>query len=196
MAKSSKKNDPAMEEILRHWQEAVPEDKLAHLVKDAWRAFVRILQIQLMEHSVSFGHWTFLRILWEKEGLTQKELSIEAGVVDPTTHAALKTMEKLGYITRKKSPHNKKNIYIYLTKKGRDLQHELIPLAVEVNKAAVKGVDEADITATCRTLNKIIGNCADFEKNAADHQNTLPSTRELAQRISRKTRRSRRRSSR
>ena len=196
MAKSSKKNDPAMEEILRHWQEAVPEDKLAHLVKDAWRAFVRILQIQLMEHSVSFGHWTFLRILWEKEGLTQKELSIEAGVVDPTTHAALKTMEKLGYITRKKSPHNKKNIYIYLTKKGRDLQHELIPLAVEVNKAAVKGVDEADITATCRTLNKIIGNCADFEKNAADHQNTLPSTRELAQRISKKTRPCRRRSSR
>lgn len=196
MAKSSKKNDAAMEEILRHWQEAVPEDRLAHLVKDAWRAFVRILQIRLMEHSVSFGHWTFLRILWEKEGLTQKELSMEAGVVDPTTHAALKTMEKLGYITRKKSPHNKKNIYIYLTKKGRELQHELIPLAIEINKAAVRGVDEEDIASTCRTLNKIIGNCADFEQNAADHQNTLPSTRELAQRISKKTRRSKRRSSR
>ncbi|MEJ2760116.1 MAG: MarR family transcriptional regulator, partial [Gammaproteobacteria bacterium] len=69
MAKSSKTNDATMEEIIRQWQEAVPEDKLAHLVKDAWRAFVRILQIRLMEYSVSFGHWTFLRILWEKEGL-------------------------------------------------------------------------------------------------------------------------------
>jgi len=185
-----------MDAILRHWQEAVPEDRLAHLVKDAWRAFMRILQLRLMEHSVSFGHWTFLRILWEKDGLTQKELSVEAGVVDPTTHAALKTMEKLGYISRRKSPNNKKNIYIYLTKKGRDLQNELIPLAVEINEAAVNGVTEDDIVTTRRTLRNIIDNCARFEKSAAEQQNTLPSTRELANRISKKARQRRRKTAR
>lgn len=186
MSKSAKRSEPGMEAILRHWQEAVPQDKLAHLVKDAWRGFMRILQLRLMEHSVSFGHWTFLRILWEKDGLTQKELSVEAGVVDPTTHAALKTMEKLGYVSRRKSPNNKKNVYIYLTRKGRDLQHELIPLAVEMNNVAVKGVPEEDIAVTRRTLRKIIDNCAGFEKSAAEQQHTLPSTRELAHRISKK----------
>jgi len=196
MSKSAKRSDPGMDAILRHWQEAVPEDRLAHLVKDAWRAFMRILQLRLMEHSVSFGHWTFLRILWEKDGLTQKELSVEAGVVDPTTHAALKTMEKLGYISRRKSPNNKKNIYIYLTKKGRDLQNELIPLAVEINEAAVNGVTEDDIVTTRRTLRNIIDNCARFEKSAAEQQNTLPSTRELANRISKKARQRRRKTAR
>lgn len=196
MSKSGKRSDPGMEAILRHWQEAVPQDRLAHLVKDAWRAFMRILQLRLMEHSVSFGHWTFLRILWEKDGLTQKELSVEAGVVDPTTHAALKTMEKLGYISRRKSPNNKKNIYIYLTKKGRDLQQELIPLAVEINEVAVKGASEDDIATTRRTLRKIISNCAAFEKSAAEQQNTLPSTRELANRISKKARQNRRKAAR
>jgi predicted dehydrogenase len=68
--------------ILRHWLEAVPHDRLAHLVKDATRAFVRALQVRLAEHGVSFGHWTFLRILWERDGLTQKQLSDEAGVID------------------------------------------------------------------------------------------------------------------
>src|SRR5581483_5719380 len=84
--------------ILSHWQEAVPNDRLAHLVKDVTRAFVRALQTRLNRHSVSFGHWAFLRILWETDGLTQRELSDHAGVMEPTTFAAIKAMERLGYI--------------------------------------------------------------------------------------------------
>src|SRR4030088_3535610 len=72
-------------------------DRLAHLTKEAWRGFVRALQWRLAAHGVSFGHWTFLRILWERDGLTQRELSDEAGVMEPSTFAALKAMEELGY---------------------------------------------------------------------------------------------------
>src|SRR5919198_1108406 len=111
--------------ILRHWIEAVPQDRLAHLVKDATRAFVRALQLRLAEHGVSFGHWTFLRILWERDGLTQKELSDEAGVMEPTTGAAIRAMEKLGYVTREQRSRNRKNVYVQLTPKGRALKAKL-----------------------------------------------------------------------
>src|SRR2546421_2690780 len=89
------------QDILRHWREAVPEDRLAHLVKDATRALVRALQMRLVEHGVSFGHWTFLRILWEHDGLTQRSLSEQAGVMEPTTFTALQAMERLGYVKRR-----------------------------------------------------------------------------------------------
>src|SRR5205814_2274689 len=79
---------PGTATILRHWREAVPDDRLAHLVKDATRALVRALQMWLAGHHVSFGHWTFLRILWEGDGLTQRELSEQAGVMEPTTFSA------------------------------------------------------------------------------------------------------------
>jgi DNA-binding MarR family transcriptional regulator len=49
---------------------------------------------------VSFGHWAFLRILWETDGLTQRALSVEAGLMEPTTSSALAAMEALGYIRR------------------------------------------------------------------------------------------------
>ena len=49
------------QEILRHWREAVPDDRLAHLVKDATRALVRALQVRLAQHNVPLGHWTFRR---------------------------------------------------------------------------------------------------------------------------------------
>ena len=41
------------------------------------------------KYGVAFGHWAFLRILWETDGLTQRALSEEAGLMEPTTSSAL-----------------------------------------------------------------------------------------------------------
>jgi DNA-binding MarR family transcriptional regulator len=167
--------------ILRHWQEAVPNDRLAHLVKDAIRALLRSLSLRLNEYSVSIGHWAFLRILWEKDGLTQRELSVQAGVMEPTTHSALNAMEKLGYITRRRLPNDKKKVYIFLTPKGRLLKSKLVPFAEEVNEIAVHGVPAADIAATRRTLLAVIENIA---RDEAGTPRKSVSTREMARLVS------------
>jgi MarR family transcriptional regulator, organic hydroperoxide resistance regulator len=170
---------PADDAILRHWREAVPDDRLAHLVKDATRAFVRALQMRLLEHSVSFGHWTFLRVLWVRDGITQRELSEEAGVMEPTTHAALNAMEKLGYVERRRHEGDRRNVHIHLTAAGKRLKSRLVPLAVEVNDAAVKGVASEDIAAARRVLLAVIENLA-VDDEAGERK--LPSTREWGQR--------------
>src|SRR5712691_1196276 len=102
--------DAATEAILRHWREAVPNDRLAHLVKDATRGLLRALQMRLSKYGVAFGHWAFLRILWETDGLTQRELSDEAGLREPTTSSARTAIENLGYITRRRMLDNRKNV--------------------------------------------------------------------------------------
>jgi DNA-binding MarR family transcriptional regulator len=172
------------ETILRHWREAVPNDRLAHLVKDATRSLVRALQMRLAEHAVSFGHWTFLRILWEGDGLTQRELSEQAGVMEPTTFSALKAMERLGYVVRRQVGRNRKKVHVFLTPKGRLLKSLLVPLAEGVNDIAVRGVKPADIAATRAVLLAIIGNLAKDEQATPDKR--MPSTRVLARRVSRK----------
>ena len=163
------------ETILRHWREAVPDDRLAHLVKDATRALVRALQMRLAAHRVSFGHWTFLRILWEGDGLTQRELSDQAGVTEPTTFSALKAMERLGYIRRRGD--DRKKVYVFLTPKGRALKRVLVPQAEEVNAAAARGVRKADIAVTRAVLLAIIENLA---REEAAQDKRMPSTRALA----------------
>ena len=169
---------PSTQSILRHWREAVPNDRLAHLVKDATRALIRALQIRLAEHAVSFGHWTFLRILWEGDRLTQRELSDRAGVMEPTTFSALKAMERLGYIRRRRFPGDRKKVYILLTPKGRQLRSRLVPLAEDVNRIAVRGVRKADIPIVRSVLLVIIENLAREERVL---EMRMPSTRDLAQ---------------
>lgn len=172
----------ATEAILRHWRDAAPDDRLAHLVKDAMRGLGRALHMRLVQHKVSFGHWTFLRILWEEEGLTQRALSERAGVQEPTTFSALKTMEKLGFVERRRLPASRKNVYVFLTPRGRALKRKLVPLAVSVNQIAVEGASEADIATTRRTLLVIIENLARDEASASGKRR-VPSTREQAQTI-------------
>lgn len=146
--------------ILKHWHESVPDDRLAHLVKDTARAFNKRLQVRLQKHNIPFGHWTFLRILWSSDGLTQKELSDLAGVMEPTTFSAIKAMEALGYVERKQRPDNRKNMYVHLTQTGKALKKRLVPLAVEVNHVAVHGVSEAELLTTRKVLLQVLENLA------------------------------------
>jgi DNA-binding MarR family transcriptional regulator len=146
--------------IIRHWREAVPNDRLAHLIRDASRAFHRALQVRLAQHGVPFGHWTFLRILWESDGLTQKELSERAGVMEPTTFTAMKAMESLGYIVRKQLPTNKKNMYVYLSEEGRSLKTLLVPMAEDTNNVSIEGISPEDIKTTRTVLLAMIENLA------------------------------------
>jgi DNA-binding MarR family transcriptional regulator len=176
--KAPKRSDTGT--ILRHWRQSVPEDRLAHLIKDAARALVRSLSIRLAEHKVSFGHWAFLRILWEGDGLTQRELSAEAGVMEPTTFSALKAMERLGYVTRRQVDGDRKKVYVFLTPKGRALKYKLVPIAEEVNRIAVGGVADEDVAATRRVLLAIIDNMARDEEAL---ERSLPSTRALGRMV-------------
>jgi DNA-binding MarR family transcriptional regulator len=168
------------EAILRHWREAVPNDRLAHLVKDGTRALLRALQMRLTQHSVSIGHWTFLRILWETDGLTQRELSEQAGLMEPTTYSALNAMEKLGYIRRRQLPASRRKVYVFLTPKGSALKGKLVRLAEEVNEIAVRGVSAPDIATTRRTLLVMLENLARDEASSTRKRHRIPSTRELA----------------
>src|SRR3981189_364995 len=175
--------DAGTEALVRHWREAVPKDRLAHLVKDATRGLLRAMQMRLGHHGVSFCHWAFLRILWETDGLTQRALSDKAGLMEPTTSSALAAMEALGYIRRERRPDNRKNIHVFLTARGKALRPKLVPLAEEGSAAAVRGVSAAEVAVPRRTLLVMIENLARDELQAGKKRRRLPPTPEPAPRV-------------
>lgn len=163
----------------------LPDERLAHLVREARRGLARVPQNRLAEHGIAFGHWTFLRILWQRDSLTQRQLSELAGVMEPTTFSALQAMERLGYVRRERRPDNRKNVYVVLTAAGRELEQTLVPIALEINEAAVASISAQEVAATRRTLLAIIRNTAIYELNRADEKHRLPSARRMSRLIGR-----------
>ena len=159
--------------------EQLAHERLAHLVKDAARACIRSLQIRLTAHTVSYGHWTILRVLWQQDGLSQRELSERAGVTEPTTFTAVKSLEGLGYIERTHLPGDKKKVHVFLTKSGRALKKKLVPLAEHVNDISLEGITADELATTRKVLIAMAGNLARDELAAQEQGKRMPSTQEL-----------------
>ena len=83
--------------------------------------------------------------------------------MEPTTFTAVTAMERLGYVERRQRPDNRKNIHVHLTRKGRALKRKLVPLAEEVNRVGVRGIDPAQLVVVRNVLLAIIANLASAE---------------------------------
>ena len=96
------------------------------LVRDANRAFQRLLEKRIASYGVARGQWYFLRVLWNEDGLSQRELSARVGMMEPTTVIALRSMEKSGLIRRVRSTDDRRRSHVWLTSKAQRLRTELL----------------------------------------------------------------------
>lgn len=156
-----------------------PNERLARLVRSLARGFSRSLQIRLAEHQVTFGQWTYLRTLWQEDGITQRELAYRMGVMEPTAHAALSKMQEAGYIERLHKVGDRKKVFIYLTSHGAELRSKLEPLALEVNQIATADLDEETVEVVRAALLKMATNLTEDEARSIDAGKTMPSTRQF-----------------
>ena len=91
------------------------------------------------------GQWFFLRELWEKDGLTQRDLSSRVGMKAPTTVVAIRRMVEDGLVVRRRDKEDRRKVRIHLTGKGRRFRDELLPFAYDVNKVATRGFSQEEI---------------------------------------------------
>ena len=135
-----------------------PMHSIGYLTRINFRAFSRALEKLTIEHGVSAGQWRFLRVLWDQDGITQRELADRTGTTEATTVRSVTGLLKSGFITRKRVSDDRRKMKITLTAKGRRLRNELLPLVISVNERALKGVPKRDVETTRRVLMKTFEN--------------------------------------
>jgi MarR family transcriptional regulator, organic hydroperoxide resistance regulator len=96
--------------------------------------------------------------LWSEDGLTQSELSRRIGTMEPTTLGAIQAMERSGLVKRVRSKDDRRKMHILLTRKGRELERMLMPLAVDVVQTSVAGLSARDLDVLLKSLRAIRDN--------------------------------------
>jgi MarR family transcriptional regulator, organic hydroperoxide resistance regulator len=140
-----------------------PGRSIGYLIRDTFRAFNRVLHDLIEAHGVAIGHWYFLRELWVEDGLTQRELSRRAGIMEPTTAAAVTAMEDKGLISRERNPDDRRKVNIYLTEAGRELRDELLPYVIQVNEVATASLTPHEVASLRGLLERTKNNLAASE---------------------------------
>lgn len=106
---------------------------------------------------LSLGQPKVLDYLFEHDGAIQKDIAGGCYIEPASLSIILTGMEKKGLIKRKISDENRRNMNVFMTKKGREICLVIREEIEKVEKDALKGLSENDITLLNNYL-KIINN--------------------------------------
>jgi MarR family transcriptional regulator, organic hydroperoxide resistance regulator len=148
----------------RRAAEFPPRLSSGYLVRDAHRAFQRLLERRISPYGVSRGQWYFLRVLWTNDGLSQRELSARVGMMEPTTVIALRSMEKAGLIHRVRSGDDRRKVRVLLTAKAKRLRNELLGVARTITDEAEEGISARDLASFRRIVARMTANLDRIER--------------------------------
>ena len=141
-----------------------PRLSSGYLVRDAHRAFQRLLERRIAPYGVTRGQWYFLRVLWTTDGLSQRELSARVGMMEPTTVIALRSMEKAGLIRRVRSGDDRRKVRVLLTAKAKRLRNELLGVARAITDQAEQGIAARDLALFRRVIARMTANLDRIER--------------------------------
>jgi MarR family transcriptional regulator, organic hydroperoxide resistance regulator len=144
------------------------EASVGYQVRMTNRAFQTRLKDSVEPFGVSPGMWYLLRLLWQSDGLTQRELSRGIGIMDPTAFTALTNMERRGFVTRVKDPTDARKSNVFLTERGKTLREQMLPLARGINAEGLRGLKKAEIALLLRLLKRIEANLMAHHEGRAD----------------------------
>jgi DNA-binding MarR family transcriptional regulator len=131
------------------------DESLGYLVRKTHHAMVARLDERLAARKISPSSWSFLRRLWDEDGLTQKELADALGLTQPTAVSAIDILQRKGLVQRRRNGSDRRKRHIFLTENARKLVAELRPLATAVNNLAVADLSPAEVSELKRLLHKV-----------------------------------------
>ncbi len=131
------------------------ETSFGHLVRSIHRRQAELLRARLSEDGVSLGCWYFLRVLWDEDMISQRELSLRTGLNQATTRTAVDRMEAEKLVNRIHDPKDRRKWFIRLTVRATVLKPTLIGFADDLNNKILKIVPKTAQMDLLLYLNKI-----------------------------------------
>lgn len=128
-----------------------------YLVNNLARLLVEVLRKRIAPLGIVPGQFPALLALWEREGLTQKELLAMLDIEQATLANTLTRMERDGLITRKEHPADARARTIHLTEQGRSIRNEAYQTAMQINEEIMADLSDDETKAFLGYMRRVIG---------------------------------------
>lgn len=139
-------------------QEGTP-GKLISVLFRCGRAY---LAKQLEPFNIGGGQFWVLLALYQKDGLTQEELSSLLNVDKSTTARFIAKLEKAGYIGKVLNKKDLRANRIFLTEKAKELEPQMKLITKNWNKILSADMTEEEVETALNLLTKMAGNAAGY----------------------------------
>ncbi|WP_394838225.1 MarR family transcriptional regulator [Pendulispora rubella] len=120
------------------------EEQVTFAMIRAMKAHFRRSAPRLAELGLQLGQDMLLRLLWEKDGLSQSELIARLGVEPPTVTKAIGRLEKEGLVTRRRDPDDARVSRVHLTPRAKRLRDPVMQVWADMEARALAGLSEEE----------------------------------------------------
>jgi DNA-binding MarR family transcriptional regulator len=110
------------------------------------------------------SQWRMIVQLHRRDGLSQSELAILLTVGKVSVGGLIDRLEHSGWIERREDQNDRRSNRIYLTKKGRDIDKQMIDASEELAKVIFKDLTEDEILLFESLLTGVRQNLLDAEE--------------------------------
>lgn len=133
---------------------AAIEDSLNYLVYKTNSVLKGQMQTALKFFDITSEQWVLLKRLNQRDGMNQKELSIESFKGQAAITRSLDILEKKGLIERRKSANDRREYLVYITNRGKMLLDDAQPDMDDYQKKLDNVLSMQEMETLKRLLNK------------------------------------------
>jgi DNA-binding MarR family transcriptional regulator len=134
------------------------EESLGYQVNHLARLLAQALATRIAPYGVVPGQFAQLLVLFEEDGLTQRELCDRVRIEQATMAKTLQRMQRDGLVRCDPDPDDRRRIRVYLTDQARALEPELVATARSVNTFATDGLTDAEIASYLDLTARLVNN--------------------------------------
>lgn len=134
------------------------DDCLAFITARCAKIFVASLERRFRSYSITRIQWIAMYYIYTSKYITQRELADKLSVREPTVVRLIKELEQEGLILRLGSDTDKRIRRLFLTEKGEQVYHELLPVVEKFKDDTVAGISSEDLQILNDVLDKMVQN--------------------------------------
>lgn len=127
------------------------------------KEIIRKYKPLLDPYGLTYTGYIIMMALWEEDDVTIKNLGKKLFLDSGTLTPLLKKLEQQGYISRNRSQKDERNVYVSLTKKGKDFQETA--LSIPKDLICSMGLDMKDGLRLLDELHIMMKNFISSEDN-------------------------------
>lgn len=131
------------------------EESVGFLIAKAYQRLFASFRGSLEPFGITPQQFALLAFLWKQDNLSQVEL-VEKTEVDRTTLSGLiDRLQKLELVNRVRHPTDRRVWLVKLTAKGRSMETQLLPLALQVREIFTANLSGDEYRQLCESLKKL-----------------------------------------
>ena len=118
------------------------------------REMIKLYKPWLDEIGLTYTQYITMMVLWEHKSMTVKELGQELFLDSGTLTPLLKKLEEKGFVTRRRSELDERNLIVTITEKGEAMRDQALHIPGEMTKCI--NLPKEDIRDLYRMLHQLL----------------------------------------